>query len=145
MWIGLLPSSADAAVGGHDTGAAGQDTGGGGSGGQAASGGGTGGGGTSPTTTRRATTTSSPATTQAPTTTVPRFVVNMWSGLPTVECAVQPDGRWHFRARFQATIWASAAGTVRYQWGRGGGDIRLAPHAVNGQPVVVEMTRTICP
>jgi hypothetical protein len=148
-------------------------------------GGGAGGGGTSRTTTSRPTATSSPATTQAPTTTAPRFVVTLWSGLPTVECTMQPDGRWHFRARFQATIWTLGAGTVRYQWGRGGGDVRsdvtqhdvdrgrdgyradfidlisgsapsstdtvtdrlhvLDPHGTIGQPVVVEMTHTICP
>ena len=31
-----------------------------------------------------------------------------------------PDGRWHFRAQFRATIYTSDVGTVRYQWGRAG-------------------------
>ena len=97
----------------------------GGSGGGASSGGGSGGGGTSRTTTGRATTTSSPATTEAPTTTAPRVeLIGGSGGKPTKECDQQPDGRWHFRVQFNVVLTARGAGTVRYQWGRGGGDVR---------------------
>ena len=112
-------AAAGAPVASQDTGAT---MAGGGSGGQA--GGGTGGGGTSRTTTSRPTTTSSPATTEAPTTTAPQLEVYATSWQRSSQCDQQPDGRWHFTVKLVVGIYTRGAGTVRYQWGRGGGDAR---------------------
>ncbi len=114
------------AVAGAASTAAAGDTGNGsgaasGAGGQAGSGGGsTGGGGSSSPTTSQATSTTTGGTTASP--------LRVVGYIATIDprCTAAPAGGYYdYTVRITVDLHVTGAGTLRFQWGRGTGDVRI--------------------